>query len=179
MTIEKLTDVSAVGGDCRIRSRRENGFPIEVRVRSRANTCCACRPVHCTTLKLSLAQRLATNFPIKVRYARNRSPVGKPLSSASSVTWDSTSFGLVIRGRALRLRLRWQTTFRCWNWRLVVKLSTSPRETPNCGKSLRDDQKARKLKHQNISAILDELGLPFIRGYKPRETSRSFLRGRS
>jgi hypothetical protein len=33
-----------------------------------------------------------------------------------------------------------------------------------------------ELKHQNISAILDELGLPFIRGYKPRGNVQELLR---
>ncbi len=33
-----------------------------------------------------------------------------------------------------------------------------------------------ELKHQNISAILDELGLPFIQGYKPRANVQSLLR---
>jgi hypothetical protein len=34
---------------------------------------------------------------------------------------------------------------------------------------------AVELKHQNISAILDELGLPFIRGYKPRRNYQHSL----
>jgi hypothetical protein len=34
---------------------------------------------------------------------------------------------------------------------------------------------AVELKHQNISAILDELGLPFIRGYKPRHNYQHSL----
>lgn len=33
-----------------------------------------------------------------------------------------------------------------------------------------------ELKHQNISAILDELGLPFIQGYKPRTNVQALLR---
>lgn len=32
-----------------------------------------------------------------------------------------------------------------------------------------------ELKHQNISAVLDELGLPFIRGYKPRGNFQELL----
>lgn len=33
-----------------------------------------------------------------------------------------------------------------------------------------------ELKHQNISAVLHELGLPFIRGYKPRSNVQELLR---
>lgn len=33
-----------------------------------------------------------------------------------------------------------------------------------------------ELKHQNISAILDQLGLPYIRGYKPRSNLQELLR---
>lgn len=33
-----------------------------------------------------------------------------------------------------------------------------------------------ELKHQNISAVLDRLGLPFIRGYKPRSNLQDLLR---
>ena len=33
-----------------------------------------------------------------------------------------------------------------------------------------------ELKHQNISAILDQLGLPYIRGYKPRSNWQTLLR---
>jgi hypothetical protein len=33
-----------------------------------------------------------------------------------------------------------------------------------------------ELKHQNISAVLDELGLPFIQGYKPRANVQALLR---
>ena len=33
-----------------------------------------------------------------------------------------------------------------------------------------------ELKHQNISAVLDQLGLPFIRGYKPRSNLQELLR---
>jgi hypothetical protein len=33
-----------------------------------------------------------------------------------------------------------------------------------------------ELKHQNISAVLDHLGLPFIRGYKPRSNFQELLR---
>jgi hypothetical protein len=33
-----------------------------------------------------------------------------------------------------------------------------------------------EFKHQNISAVLDELGLPFIRGYKPRSNVQELLR---
>ncbi len=33
-----------------------------------------------------------------------------------------------------------------------------------------------EFKHQNISAVLDELGMPWIRGYKPRKNYRK-LRG--
>lgn len=33
-----------------------------------------------------------------------------------------------------------------------------------------------EMKHQNISAVLDQLGLPFIRGYKPRSNYQSLLR---
>lgn len=33
-----------------------------------------------------------------------------------------------------------------------------------------------ELKHQNISAVLHELGLPFIRGYKPRSNIQDLLR---
>src|SRR5690606_24286066 len=33
-----------------------------------------------------------------------------------------------------------------------------------------------ELKHQNISAILDQLGLPYIRGYKPRTNLQKLLR---
>ncbi len=32
-----------------------------------------------------------------------------------------------------------------------------------------------ELKHQNISAVLDELGLPFIQGYKPRSNVQALL----
>ena len=34
-----------------------------------------------------------------------------------------------------------------------------------------------ELKHQNSSAVLDQLGLPFIRGYKPRSNLQELLRG--
>lgn len=33
-----------------------------------------------------------------------------------------------------------------------------------------------ELKHQNISAVLDQLGLPYIRGYKPRSNLQDLLR---
>jgi hypothetical protein len=33
-----------------------------------------------------------------------------------------------------------------------------------------------ELKHQNISAVLDQLGLPYIRGYKPRSNLQELLR---
>ncbi|WP_413458484.1 DUF3883 domain-containing protein [Herbaspirillum huttiense] len=33
-----------------------------------------------------------------------------------------------------------------------------------------------ELKHQNISAVLDQLGLPYIRGYKPRTNLQELLR---
>lgn len=33
-----------------------------------------------------------------------------------------------------------------------------------------------ELKHQNISAVLDQLGLPYIRGYKPRSNLQALLR---
>ena len=33
-----------------------------------------------------------------------------------------------------------------------------------------------ELKHQNISAILDQLGLPYLRGYKPRSNLQDLLR---
>lgn len=33
-----------------------------------------------------------------------------------------------------------------------------------------------EMKHQNISAVLDQLGLPFIRGYKPRANFQELLR---
>jgi hypothetical protein len=33
-----------------------------------------------------------------------------------------------------------------------------------------------ELKHQNISAVLDALGLPYINGYKPRVNSQLLLR---
>ena len=33
-----------------------------------------------------------------------------------------------------------------------------------------------ELKHQNISAVLTGLGLPFIQGYKPRGNSQLLLR---
>ncbi|MCP8760156.1 hypothetical protein NDJ79_01170 [Escherichia coli] len=33
-----------------------------------------------------------------------------------------------------------------------------------------------ELKHQNISAVLDALGLPYINGYKPRGNSQLLLR---
>lgn len=33
-----------------------------------------------------------------------------------------------------------------------------------------------ELKHQNISAILEELGLPYIQGYKPRDNYQAMLR---
>lgn len=43
--------------------------------------------------------------------------------------------------------------------------------------SLRSRSKgAIELKHQNISAILNELGLPFIPGYKPRDNAQEPLR---
>lgn len=47
--------------------------------------------------------------------------------------------------------------------------------------TLRKRLKARskgsiELKHQNISAVLDQLGLPFIRGYKPRSNLQDLLR---
>ncbi len=43
-------------------------------------------------------------------------------------------------------------------------------------KLLRRSMSSVELKHQNISAILDELGLPFIRGYKPRGNVQELLR---
>lgn len=33
-----------------------------------------------------------------------------------------------------------------------------------------------EMKHQNISAVLDQLGLPYIRGYKPRSNFQDLLR---
>jgi hypothetical protein len=33
-----------------------------------------------------------------------------------------------------------------------------------------------ELKHQNISAVLDQLGLPYIKGYKPRSNLQQLLR---
>ncbi|MGR8953246.1 MAG: DUF3883 domain-containing protein [Gammaproteobacteria bacterium] len=46
---------------------------------------------------------------------------------------------------------------------------------------LRQKLKARskgsiEMKHQNISAVLDQLGLPYIRGYKPRSNFQELLR---
>lgn len=46
---------------------------------------------------------------------------------------------------------------------------------------LRQRLKARskgsiEMKHQNISAVLDQLGLPYIRGYKPRSNLQDLLR---
>lgn len=35
---------------------------------------------------------------------------------------------------------------------------------------------AIEMKHQNISAVLDQLGLPYIRGYKPRSNFQDLLR---
>jgi len=35
---------------------------------------------------------------------------------------------------------------------------------------------AIEMKHQNISAVLDQLGLPYIRGYKPRSNFQELLR---
>ena len=32
-----------------------------------------------------------------------------------------------------------------------------------------------EMKHQNISAILDQLGLPYIQGYKPRSNVQELL----
>jgi hypothetical protein len=43
-------------------------------------------------------------------------------------------------------------------------------------KLTRRSKSSVELKHQNISAILDELGLPFIRGYKPRGNVQELLR---
>lgn len=47
--------------------------------------------------------------------------------------------------------------------------------------SLRNKLRARskgsiEMKHQNISAVLDQLGLPYIRGYKPRSNFQDLLR---
>lgn len=46
---------------------------------------------------------------------------------------------------------------------------------------LRQNLRARskgsiEMKHQNISAVLDQLGLPYIRGYKPRSNFQDLLR---
>lgn len=46
---------------------------------------------------------------------------------------------------------------------------------------LRQELRARskgsiEMKHQNISAVLDQLGLPYIRGYKPRSNFQELLR---
>ena len=44
-------------------------------------------------------------------------------------------------------------------------------------RALRERSKGSvELKHQNISFVLDELGLPFIRGYKPRGNVQELLR---
>lgn len=49
------------------------------------------------------------------------------------------------------------------NERLRVKLPTRSKSSV-------------ELKHQNISAVLDQLGLPYIRGYKPRSNLQDLLR---
>jgi hypothetical protein len=64
---------------------------------------------------------------------------------------------------------------------LALEASGVAYNKSNHNESLRRHLTARtkasvELKHQNISAVLDELGLPFIQGYKPRSNVQALLR---
>ncbi|NMF98950.1 DUF3883 domain-containing protein [Aromatoleum toluolicum] len=64
---------------------------------------------------------------------------------------------------------------------LRLEATGQPYNKSEHNETLRQRLKARskasiEMKHQNISAVLDQLGLPYIRGYKPRSNLQDLLR---
>lgn len=64
---------------------------------------------------------------------------------------------------------------------LRLEATDQPYNKSEHNEVLRQQLKARsegsiEMKHQNISAVLDQLGLPYIRGYKPRTNLQDLLR---
>jgi hypothetical protein len=64
---------------------------------------------------------------------------------------------------------------------LAMESQSTPYNKAEHNERLRSRLKVRskssiELKHQNISAVLDQLGLPYIKGYKPRSNLQQLLR---
>lgn len=74
-----------------------------------------------------------------------------------------------------------EATVRDYFEMLRHEASGQPFNKAQHNESLRNKLRARskgsiEMKHQNISAVLDQIGLPYIRGYKPRSNFQDLLR---